>query len=176
MRIASCPLLDNPLYEIRHLEESDANAWFEYVSDPDAMKLTSADVEDVEQLRKRIRRANSDEPGTLIHYAIGTRQDGRLIGTVGFHTITQADRSAEITYDLSPGFWGRGIATAACTAAVDWAFSHLDWLCIRAAVFERNLASIKVLERCGFAFEGIFRKYRMINGRYSDFRMYSRFR
>lgn len=176
MKIASCPELTHRDLEIRHLTASDASDWFEYVSNREAMQFTSSSVSRVDELRARIETANSSEPGTLIHYAIANRSSGRLIGTVGFHTISQPNRSAEITYDVNPTHWGKGIATAACAAATEWAFGELGWVRVQATVLKENMGSIKVLQRCGYELEGTLRSFRIVRGRPCDFQIYSRVR
>ena len=84
------------------------------------------------------------------------------------------NRSAEIAYDLAPAYWGRGIASAVCTAVTAWAFSHEDWVRVQATVLETNLRSDKVLKKCAYGYEGLLRAYRMVRGTPGNFRMYAR--
>jgi RimJ/RimL family protein N-acetyltransferase len=85
--------------------------------------------------------------------------DGVAAGSIGI--LPQADvyrKNAELGYWLGEPFWGRGIATEAVTAMVTYSFQHFDLHRIFASVFERNLASIRVLEKCGFVREAIHYK------------------
>jgi RimJ/RimL family protein N-acetyltransferase len=59
-------------------------------------------------------------------------------------------RSAEIGYWLGEEYWGLGIATEAVLAVVDYGFQTFDIHRIFAGVFERNSASMRVLEKAGF--------------------------
>jgi len=77
------------------------------------------------------------------------------VGGIGFSI--QADvsyRSAEIGYWLGEEFWGRGIATAALLGVTEHAFAVYDLCRLYAHVFEWNVASARVLEKAGYAFEG----------------------
>ena len=47
------------------------------------------------------------------------------------------------------------------------------WVRIQATVLEANLASRRVLDKCGFAFEGTLRNLRIVRGRPSDFLLYA---
>ena len=75
------------------------------------------------------------------------------IGAIGLTLHDAHERSAEVGYWLGEPFWGRGIATEAVRALIVHAFEHFDLLRVQATVFEWNPASIRVLEKCGFAFE-----------------------
>ncbi len=67
-------------------------------------------------------------------------------------------RSAEIGYFIGEPYWNKGIATAAVKLMVAYGFEQLNLVRIHTGIFEFNPASGKVLEKCGFQKEGIFRK------------------
>lgn len=96
-------------------------------------------------------------------------QAGELIGGIGL--IPQQDvfrLSAEVGYWLGEAHWGRGIATRAVTAFCRWAFAERDLVRLYAGVFETNTASVRVLEKAGFVFEGRLRKAVIKDGRLLD--------
>lgn len=174
MRPITSPVVPDRPLELRPLEEADVAAWFEYVSDPEAMRHTSSDIHAPEELLSMVRRANSNEPGTPVYFAVCLEPEGRFIGCVGFHSISIANRTAEVTYDIHPQYQGRGFATATCAAALSWGFTDQGLVRIQATVLESNAASIKVLEHTGFEFEGKLRNFRVVRGRPRNFLMYSR--
>lgn len=173
MRPSSSPVVPELPLALRPLESRDAEAWFQYVSDPDVMQHTSSDVQSVETLHSRIEQANTGGPGSPIYFAVCLVPDGRFIGCVGFHSISVADRTAEITCDIHPGYWGMGFATAVCSAAAAWVFADQGYIRIRATVLESNAASFKVLQRCGFRPEGKLHNFREVRGEPRDFLLYS---
>jgi RimJ/RimL family protein N-acetyltransferase len=67
-------------------------------------------------------------------------------------------KSAEIGYFIGESYWNKGIISKAVNLITDYSFNHLDIIRIHTGVFEYNTASQKVLEKCGFIKEGIFRK------------------
>jgi ribosomal-protein-alanine N-acetyltransferase len=95
------------------------------------------------------------------------------VATVGFHTISSLHGTAEITYDVSPSHWGRGIATAACRAATLWAFNVKGWHRVQATTLLQHARSQRVLERCGYQKEGLVRNLRLVRGRPMDYWLYS---
>ena len=99
---------------------------------------------------------------------------GQLVGTIGLHTISKVNRSAEIAYDFSPSHWGRGLATRLCEAVTAWSFQSLDLHRLQATVLVGNEPSERVLGRCGFRHEGLLRGFRIVRGVPGDFNIFSR--
>lgn len=60
----------------------------------------------------------------------------------------------EIGYAFHPRAWGKGYATEAGTAAVDWAFAHLGWDDIIHCIDPGNVASQNVAKRLGSTLKG----------------------
>ncbi|NJN26740.1 MAG: GNAT family N-acetyltransferase [Cyclobacteriaceae bacterium] len=67
-------------------------------------------------------------------------------------------KSAEIGYWLGESYWNKGIASTAVSLLTTYGFEDLALERIFAAVFSGNQASIRVLEKCAFRQEGLFRK------------------
>ena len=67
-------------------------------------------------------------------------------------------KSAEIGYFIGEPYWNKGIVTTAVNMITEYGFNHLGLIRIHTGVFEYNTASQRVLEKCGFVKEGIFRK------------------
>ena len=65
---------------------------------------------------------------------------------------------AEIGYWIAEPYWGRGIASEAARAMTDYGFEQFPITRIEADVFERNPASMRVLEKAGFRFEARLRQ------------------
>lgn len=55
----------------------------------------------------------------------------------------------EVGYSLHPDAWGKGYATEACTAAIDWVFDVLDWTDVIHCIAPSNTASQAVARRLG---------------------------
>ena len=83
-----------------------------------------------------------------------TRHDGVQVGEFSFKGLN-VDGSVEIGYGIKAEFQGRGYATEAVTAAVDWALKQTGVLCVEAEAEPDNTASQRVLAKCGFVLNGI---------------------
>lgn len=107
-------------------------------------------------------------------FAWAITEEDRVIGSIGIFRNSNIHRlTAEMGYYLGEDYWGRGIATKAVREAVGYVFEHTDILRIYAEPFANNIASCRVLEKAGFAFEGILRKNAIKNGEILDMRLYS---
>ena len=74
---------------------------------------------------------------------------GETIGDYCFKGLLP-DGNAEIGYGLEPEYWGKGYATEAVIAAVDWALKQPSVKRIEAETEPGNIASQRVLEKAGF--------------------------
>ena len=91
--------------------------------------------------------------------------NGEASGGIGLVVGADVHRfTAEIGYWLAEPYWGMGITSKAVHALTDYAFQHTNLVRIYATVFETNPASMRVLEKNGFQFEGILRKNVIKNG------------
>ncbi len=103
--------------------------------------------------------------------------DGQVAGGIGFVPGTDIERvSAEVGYWLGVAFWGRGIVTSALLAASRHAYAAYDVERVFALPFADNRASCRVLEKAGFAREGLLRSAVVKDGRLHDVAVYARLR
>ncbi len=106
--------------------------------------------------------------GTFFDLAVIDRMTDRMIGTCGFTRFDFPNNSAEIGYVLHPNHWHRGIATEAAAALMRFAFETIGLHRIEAKYMLPNLASRRVMEKCGMTFEGIQRGAMLIKNNYED--------
>jgi len=115
--------------------------------------------------RKWIETAMSVRPETSFAITVS----GKAVGGVGFRLQTDVERfSAEVGYWLGEEFWGRGICTAALKAATQHAIRAVGLNRIFALPFERNIASMRVLEKAGYFRECQLRKSAYKNDQFLD--------
>lgn len=173
MRIPSPPESGFPGISLRQLERTDIPAWYTYLALQNVVQHTSWNLTADEDLLPFFDAIDSTETSSIRRLAIVDTASGRLIGTIGFHSISDINPSAEIAYDLSPAYWGRGIASAACIALTRWAFLKYGFVRVQATVLKGNLRSANVLSKSGFQYEGTLRSFRMVRGTPEDFEMYA---
>jgi ribosomal-protein-alanine N-acetyltransferase len=88
-----------------------------------------------------------------VNFAIVAGAD--VIGSIGLTLQRGARRrSAEVGFWVTEDHWGRGIATRVLQAFSEYAFDQFNLLRLHAYVFDGNAASIRVLEKAGYTYEG----------------------
>jgi len=82
--------------------------------------------------------------------------EGAAIGVIGLNFNEDVKRrAAELGYWLGEEYWGKQITTMVVKAFVEWSFRTFEQLLrLEAFVFAWNLASIRVLQKAGFEYEG----------------------
>ena len=82
--------------------------------------------------------------------------DGAAVGGIGLRLGDDVHRrTAEIGYWLGIKHWGKGYATEAMHAVIDYAFTELEHKALQAGSRVTNPASRRVLEKCGFQWTGV---------------------
>ena len=99
--------------------------------------------------------AERDEGLTL---AVTERTRGGIVGAVGL-SIARAHGRGELGYWVSVEEWGRGYATEASRALLDYAFGSLDLSRVVAHCLTRNPGSWRVMEKLGMQREGHLRAH-----------------
>jgi [ribosomal protein S5]-alanine N-acetyltransferase len=96
----------------------------------------------------RLETAKQPDPWQF-GFAVIHRLDNLLIGICGFPGPPDSDGIAEIAYGIAPAYQGRGYATEAASALIDFATSDNRVRTIRAHTLPEKNASTRVLEKCG---------------------------
>jgi len=174
MRIEIAPSSGYPGIALRQLERTDVDAWYAYLALPHVVEHTSWNLQSRDDLLPMFDAFESTSPESIRRLAIVSDGGKTLVGTIGFHTVSDVNCTAEIAYDLSPAYWGRGVASAVCDAVTAWSFGAYGFVRVQGTVLKSNSRSAQVLQRCRFRYEGLLRSYRMIRGTPGDFMLYSR--
>lgn len=91
-----------------------------------------------------------------VDFAIVT--DENVVGSVAFIHYDHQNLSAQVSYWLSPKYWGKGIVTDAVKKLVKFGFTELGLERIYGYVYTENEASARVLQKAGFSYEGCLRR------------------
>lgn len=132
---------------LRRERADDVGAYFAILSDPRAMRYWSTlPHEDMTVTQAWLQRSLDRQSTGGDNFAI--ELDGRLIGQVG------AGRLPEFGFILAPDHWGQGYGYEAASAYLAHAFADPELEAVTADVDPRNAASLRLLERLGFAVTG----------------------
>ena len=153
--------IDTARLLLRKPSQVDAQELFAgHVTDPMVTKYLSWKPHtDIEMTRSYLRRCiNSwqEEEAAAFPWVIVLKSEDRLIGTLEMRVLLFR---ADLGYALSRPYWGKGYATEAAQAVVDWAMAQPELYRVWAVCDVDNHASARVLEKAGMQCEGILRRF-----------------
>jgi RimJ/RimL family protein N-acetyltransferase len=124
---------------LRAVEQRDLEALFEQQSDPVASAMAGVPSRDREAFERHWQRILANDQNLIRVIDV----DGEPAG----HVLSwPAEGRRYIGYWIAREFWGRGLATAGLTEFL----GELQERPLHALVSTDNVASIRVLEKCGF--------------------------
>jgi aminoglycoside 6'-N-acetyltransferase len=146
---------------LRRSEPRDAEQISAYRSDPEVHEHQGWDRTDPDHVRQEIEEMLQRVPGGTggwVQFTVETLADDRLVGDVGLRVAEDEPGVVMIGYTMAPAAQGRGYATEAVAALVEYAFGTLDADIARAYADAANAPSVRVGEKVGLAvverFEG----------------------
>ena len=155
---------------LRLVDTADVHDFFAFTSDPEVVKHSGAFTlhTDCEETSTFIHnKLNRYVKHTQIPWAIVYKPENKVIGIIMLF-YNAKHHKAELGYAVSRAYWGFGIATEAAQAVVDFGFSVWGLHRIDATFDPRNGASGRVLEKCGFKYEGLLRDYYFLSNELCD--------
>jgi ribosomal-protein-alanine N-acetyltransferase len=90
------------------------------------------------------------KPGAAYPWAIVAKATGALLGSV---ELRVSPPKADFGYIFSEWAWGQGFGTEAASAVVSWAITQPSIFRVWATCHPANIASARVLEKSGLAYE-----------------------
>ncbi|MCD7900236.1 MAG: GNAT family N-acetyltransferase [Bacteroides sp.] len=163
---------------IRLAIPDDAEAIYSYRSDFIENKYQGWYPDSVDEIRDYIHNMpqTMDVADICFQFVIIIADENRLIGDMGIVFTNHDKMQAEIGCTLHKKFHGRGFATEALKAMVNFLFEKLNKHRIIASIDPRNTASIQLIERLGFRKEGHFRESYYLRGEWMDDIIYAMLR
>ena len=159
-------MLETPRLLLRPLRAGDRDAYASLFADPEVTGYIGGPLgrdDAARQLDGIVARFAVDGLGPL---AVERREDGRLVGRVGFwiwdrrdwtggHTLRELGDEAEVElgWILGRDAWGRGYATEAASPVLRHGFGELRLPRIVSLIDARNERSVRVAERLGATHE-----------------------
>lgn len=151
-------MLETQRLILRNLTQEDANDFFEYSKDEEVGKNAGwKPHESLEESRQILNEVFLVEEDV---FAMIEKQSGKLIGTVGLISdVTRTNEDARMLgYALGKAYWGKGLMTEAVNALLTYGFDVKRYGIISVSYYTDNFRSQRVIEKCGFQFEGIQRQ------------------
>lgn len=171
--------IETPRLILREFELDDVEDFYEYARNPqvgpNAGWSPHRSLSESEAILNMFLRNNDV-------WAIVYKNNNKVIGSIGLHadllrSTLKTVESRCLGYALSYNYWGLGLATEAVKALQKHAFENMGLDLISVDHYPSNKRSMRVIEKCGFKFEGTLRKARVSHeNKPMDISCYSLFR
>ena len=152
--MSAVPILRTERLVLRGLESGDTDAAIRVFADPEMSRFFDADFSDPLQAGAMVeRRLAYDGPEGMGHWVI--ELDGEVVGIAHLRPSWELPGEvAELGYYLEPTYGGKGLATEAAAALLDYGLSTLGLPAVWALIHESNVASLELAQRLGFLVVG----------------------
>ncbi len=168
-------VIETPRLTLREFVVGDWPAVLAYQSDPRYLRLyawTARTEADVRAFVAGFVASQAVEPRLKYQLAITLRDGAELIGNCGIRLAEPGARIGDLGYEVSPDHWGRGYATEAAQAMIDFGFGDLGLHRVWGECVPENAASRRVMEKLGMRLEGRLRQTQRYKGRWWDSLVY----
>lgn len=156
-RVTDTSSIYNGRLILRRPHLSDAAAIFEYASDPKVIYyMDYCPRTDISEVVKLLESQPEQWESGSFSWVLTVQPDDHPIGTIA---CWLEDHMAGFGYLLHQKYWGQGYATEAARTIVAWAASLPNIYRVWATCDSENVASVRVLEKCGLVCEGKLRRY-----------------
>ena len=140
---------------LRYITIRDAKALKPILGDPEVMRYSIIGVHDRQQIRQFIeqRLLSYLEPGFGL-YAVINKRDRELMGYCGFFVQSIEEiKEVEIGYRLATKYWGRGYATEAAKAVLEYGRKKFNFRRFVCLIEPQNTRSLNVAKKLGMKLE-----------------------
>jgi RimJ/RimL family protein N-acetyltransferase len=142
------PRLETQRLILRPTAAEDFAPWAELMADPDAARYIGGVQGRHAAWRGFLAMAGAWQIQGFGMFSLIEKASGHWVGRVGPWFPVEWP-GTEVGWTLPRASWGKGYATEAATAAIDWAFAHLGWHEVIHSIDPANTASQQVAMRLG---------------------------
>lgn len=151
--IAPGPILETARLILRPPAAEDLHGFIAFSADPRSARFVGGVQAPSQSWRYLCTQAGAWALFGYGMFSVVEKASGRWIGRLGPWTPLDWP-GTEIGYGLVYDAHGRGYATEACTAAIDWAFDTLGWTEVIHCIDPENRPSQNVAKRLGSSLRG----------------------
>lgn len=140
---------------LREFTLDDAELVYELNLDPEVIRYTGDPVRDMAHAQEVLEHTILPQYSLYNHgrWAVHIKPDLEFIGWCGLKTRPERNE-IDLGYRFKRSAWGKGYATEAAWACINYGFEKLQLARIVGRAMPQNTASLKVLEKCDMQYVG----------------------
>jgi len=157
MNIPVPETIDTPRLTLRRYKRRDEMAFIDFMTDEEATRylLFKEAERTVDGARERFERAllNYGSPIPVFALAVASKDDDRFVGACGLNRVDMEPDAMQVFYDIIPAEQGKGYATEAARAMIEYAREH-GVAKLVAFLRDENARAVSVAKHLGFEDHG----------------------
>lgn len=148
-------ILETERLLMRKFTIEDAQLIYDLNLDPEVIRYTGDPVKDIEHARQVLENTILPQYALYNHgrWAVLVKPDLKFIGWCGLKARPERNE-IDLGYRFIKEAWGKGYATEAAFACLKYGFEQLGLKRIVGRAMPQNVASLRVLEKCGMQYIG----------------------
>lgn len=154
---------------LRRFEYSDDDSMLRnWIADEKIQTMYSEPVYSTKEEVKGLldKYIGSYEKTDYYRWAVIEKASGECIGQIAYFLVDNKNHFAEIEYCIGSDYQCNGYATEATKAVIAFGFDNINLHKVQICTKTINAPSKRVIEKCGFTYEGTLRDYFNMNGKY----------
>lgn len=152
----SPPLLETERLRLRPIELRDFDAYARFAADEETARFVGGPQPRSIAWRSFMTMAGAWHLTGFSMFSVIHKETERWIGRVG-PWMPEGWPGTEVGWGIDRRHWGRGYATEAAVATIDWAFDSLGWTEVIHTINFDNVGSIGLAEKLGSRYRGVGR-------------------
>jgi len=161
---------------LRRFDECDLNSMFSNWASDDKVQSDYGEpvystIEEAKGLLEKY--ISSYEKCETYRWAVILKDNGECIGQAAYFIVDTHNQFCEIEYCIGQKYQNQGYITEAVKAIVDFGFQNVHFNRIQVSHRHVNIPSRRVIEKCGFIYEGTLRNFFNHLGEFHDRLYYS---
>lgn len=162
---------------LRRFKETDAKELFEgFVNQEDFLYYTNKNPVTLEEEKRALENINEKYKNkNYYNWLITLKSTGQIIGAVNFNVNLRND-SVMFNYAIDNRFTKNGYMTEALKCVKEFAFNEMNVNRFEGGCAVNNIASKRVMEKCGMNLEGVLKAYIKLKDGYHDMFMFASIR
>lgn len=173
--IGTCDIETEKLILRKFLYSDNENMLKYWISDSEIQFLYREPVYTTKHEVKELldKYISSYDKNDYYRWAVILKETEECIGQIAYYLVDSNNHFAEIEYCIGSLFQRRGLATEATKAVIQYGFDKINLHKVQISHMSINTPSRKVIEKCGFTYEGTLRDFFYQDGKYIDRLYYS---
>ena len=158
---------------LRRFKEEDAeNIFNSFVNNEDFLYYANKEKRSLEEETKSLKGIEEKYNNLEYYNWLITLKDGTVIGAINLN-VDNYNESCEFNYAIDEKYRKNGYMTEALNIVKEFVINDLKANRFFGGCEINNIASKKVMEKCGLKYEGILRNHLKLKDGYHDMRVYS---